>query len=365
MGFYEALAHELRGATFMFFLLWSVNLFRYRKRNNMMFVLFVTTICLSIGFLKDSVFLFDCFKNSIFTDSIVSIIDFSVMLVSCNFFREAVKPDSSRSPLVWLLPLSVLFFIPAYVAFHDERIVKAAFIYSLVISSFTIIYMVVFAVRHSKYLSDNYSYVGHMGIRWVVLSGIVYLSCMLLYAFLFRDPTWISEIVYCIISVSIWSYILVTARIHRVVRRIDSPNIETSQDQPENTEDVPELENLRSITEIIEPKLKECMETGKLYLNPGLSLKNVAMEIGSNTKYLSLYLNHSLGITFYDYINSFRVQEACRIFEGMVDTGRLNMDEVAAKSGFNSVSSFNRYFRKVTGITPKEYYKSCMKDLSV
>ena len=42
---------------------------------------------------------------------------------------------------------------------------------------------------------------------------------------------------------------------------------------------------------------------------------------------------------------------------------RLNMSDVALKSGFNSVSTFNRYFRKVTGMNPKDYYKEAEKSI--
>lgn len=121
----------------------------------------------------------------------------------------------------------------------------------------------------------------------------------------------------------------------------------------------PSPNNLQYITSLIEPKLKQSMETDKLYLNPQLSLNLVATEIGSNTKYLSIYLNRRLGCTFNNYINRFRVEEACSILRNMTDAERLNMTQVAQMSGFHSVSSFNRYFRSVKGGTPKDYYKNC------
>ena len=123
-----------------------------------------------------------------------------------------------------------------------------------------------------------------------------------------------------------------------------------------------ESSNLQYIKSMIEPKLSECMENGKLYLNPNLSLKTVATEIGSNTKYLSVYLNRCLGVSFYDYINNFRVEKACSIFREMVKSGRINMPEVSERSGFNSVSTFNRYFKKVKGLAPKDYYKRCLEE---
>ena len=121
---------------------------------------------------------------------------------------------------------------------------------------------------------------------------------------------------------------------------------------------MPIPDNISYITEIVAHKMTDCMENRKIYLNPLLSIQTLATEICSNTKYVSLYLNHTLGVTFYDYINDYRVREACYIIERMFESDKvINMAEVARQSGFNSVSSFNRYFRKVKGMTPKEYFK--------
>ena len=86
------------------------------------------------------------------------------------------------------------------------------------------------------------------------------------------------------------------------------------------------------------------------------TLKEVAAASGTNMTYLSIYLNHYQHLTFYDYVNRFRVEEACHLIDEMSSTGRINMTEVAQRSGFNSVSTFNRNFKKTKGITPKEYY---------
>ena len=107
---------------------------------------------------------------------------------------------------------------------------------------------------------------------------------------------------------------------------------------------------------LIATRLPQYMEQEQLYLNPKLSLREVATAIGSNMTYLSLYLNRSLNIPFYDYVNRYRVEEACRILSQMSGGERINMTEVAQQSGFNSISTFNRYFKKTKGVTPKEYY---------
>ena len=131
----------------------------------------------------------------------------------------------------------------------------------------------------------------------------------------------------------------------------DTPLVAVEADLPD------EMDAAVSVNEVmLASRLALCMEQKKMFLDPTLAMRDVALAIGTNMTYLSLYLNRNQGVTFYDYVNRFRVEEACRIIESMSETGRINMTQVARQSGFNSVSSFNRYFKKVKGNTPKAYY---------
>jgi len=94
------------------------------------------------------------------------------------------------------------------------------------------------------------------------------------------------------------------------------------------------------------------MTEDRLYLNPKLTISDVATAIGTNRTYLSDYLNKKLSVTFYEYVNRYRVMEACGILVG--ENNHL-LKEVAEKSGFNSLSTFHRSFLKVMKITPLQY----------
>ena len=364
--FIEALAHQMRGATIMFFIFLCVLTYKTRKQNRMMQVLFIMFICLAVGFLKDSIFLSRIIGDKPFIDNMVGMFDLSVMLVVCNFFLEAVRPESTRKLSVWIYPVVELLFIPIYAIFRKNEIVTVAFFFGYAAAVAKIIYVLIYSIRHRKFLADHYSYSDNISVRWVVISCLIYFVSVFIYAMAFSVSTWQSEVLYCVLTITVCSYMIYSALHHKVIMTSEEEEteigeaLENTEGYMEETTGVSAPENIQNITEMIEHKLKQCMETDKLYLNPKLSLNNVAMEIGSNTKYLSLYLNHSLGCTFYDYINRFRVEESCRILEKMTDTGRINMTDVAEMSGFNSVSTFNRYFRSVMGITPKEYYKKCM-----
>jgi AraC-like DNA-binding protein len=72
---------------------------------------------------------------------------------------------------------------------------------------------------------------------------------------------------------------------------------------------------------------------------------------------LSKVINSTYGQNFNDYINRFRVDEAVKLMNDPAYKN-FNILVVAYDAGFNSKSTFNRAFKKVTGVTPKDYLKT-------
>ena len=112
---------------------------------------------------------------------------------------------------------------------------------------------------------------------------------------------------------------------------------------------------------MLKTRLEHVLVEDKIYLNPKITLGEVAQAIGSNKTYLSDYINNTLHTTFYDFINTYRITEARLIIEAMPQEGRKSMAVVAEMSGFNSLSTFNRHFVRVVGISPKQYYTDSLK----
>jgi AraC-like DNA-binding protein len=103
--------------------------------------------------------------------------------------------------------------------------------------------------------------------------------------------------------------------------------------------------------------LLELMEHGKPYLNPDLKIHNIAAALDQPPYSVSQQINQQLGLNFYDFINKYRVEE----FKRRVDSGdynNLTLLGIALDVGFNSKASFNRVFKKHTGMTPSEYLGS-------
>ncbi len=103
-------------------------------------------------------------------------------------------------------------------------------------------------------------------------------------------------------------------------------------------------------------RLEEWMEANNAYLNPQITLKEVAAKLSTNTRYLAESIRKGTGQTFNDYINTWRLEYARRI----ILSGKLNhitIEAVAVEAGFGTRSNFYRLFRAKYGLTPSELKK--------
>lgn len=104
-------------------------------------------------------------------------------------------------------------------------------------------------------------------------------------------------------------------------------------------------------------KLTELMKTQKPYLEPKLTLGELADSLDISANHLSQIINQYEEKNFYDYINGYRVEE----FKKRAlkpENKNYNILSIAYDSGFNSKSSFNQVFKKSVGKTPSQYLAS-------
>ena len=94
----------------------------------------------------------------------------------------------------------------------------------------------------------------------------------------------------------------------------------------------------------------------KVYLDEDLTLNKLAQQIPTTDKKLSTLLNQYMKTTFYDFVNKHRVESVKEKLKSN-DFAHLTILGIAYESGFNSKTSFNRIFKKETGLSPSEYKK--------
>lgn len=105
-------------------------------------------------------------------------------------------------------------------------------------------------------------------------------------------------------------------------------------------------------------QLEQLMEDQQLFKNPNLKLQNLAQELRLSPHQLSQFLNDNLGKNFTQFINEYRIHEACKLLE--TDT-LLSIEGIGDEVGFNSKSTFFSTFKKVKGLTPAKYRQQIVK----
>ena len=351
----------------------------------MMRLLHLASVLLAICYIKDFVFLIDAWKYSEYLNDLASIIDMVYLPVIAIFFLEVAKPGAVSDRNMYLIIAFQAAFVPLYVFYPIKEVCMFAEFLAYIVSATTVVYITVFVINYRKRMFDHCSYTENIDVRWVLISCYIFFATLLLYSLSFDTTTWISETVFNIVGMLLWAIVFRMASRHRVLRMLVGRNfvLEHRNEKPKSPnmaeitrqESIPEdhsdktveitnnniddnlaiMKNKQEREAIIGERLDNVMTVGKIYLNPKLTVIDLAAAICTNKTYLSLYLNNTLHTTFYDYVNKYRIEEACGIMKERSAENKMMIAEVATASGFNSLSSFNRYFMKMKGISPSEF----------
>ncbi len=105
--------------------------------------------------------------------------------------------------------------------------------------------------------------------------------------------------------------------------------------------------------------IKSYMEKEEPYLNASLSMFQLSRLLKIPERELSLLINHKLNKHFFDFINEYRIKKAMLLLSKPENRNKTVL-EILYRVGFNSKSSFNTVFKKITGQTPSQYRKNSL-----
>lgn len=110
------------------------------------------------------------------------------------------------------------------------------------------------------------------------------------------------------------------------------------------------------VNQVFVQRLERAMSQDKLFLNQYLSFERLAEKLDIPVKELSSTINRHYKVNFYEFINSYRIEEARRLLDDPEQNHR-SISDIFYDAGFNSKSVYNTLFKKTFAQTPSQYRK--------
>ena len=253
--------------------------------------------------------------------------------------------------------------------FSNDDYLSVRIVFGLIVFTSIIVYTVITFMRlrdFRKSLVEQYSYENRdLSLLWL---NFIFILFMILFATHFItgginavsyakviDTETLSHFGLTVIAFVVSYFALQQKAVH------SSSNGEQVNGQSQRAELAPgQVTNDKEETEKLNnhlSRLNKHMSEAKPYLNPELTLSDLASQIGMNKGTLTQLLNHHLGKNFFTYVNEYRLEAVIEKFDDPAND-HFTIMAIALDCGFNSKSTFNSLFKKYTGKTPSEYKRS-------
>lgn len=134
----------------------------------------------------------------------------------------------------------------------------------------------------------------------------------------------------------------------------NTPNLESEKTL---SGDIVSSKEEESRNKALYDKIIHLMENNHDYLNPDFGLGNLVAMADSNVAYVSKVIKLYANMNVPSFINEYRVREACRRILDEAAFGNMTFAAIGESVGFSSQVSFNRAFKKATGMSPSVYHK--------
>ena len=296
---------------------------------------------------------------------------YTLAIGPCFYFyiRYITDTDLTQKPRIWPhfipvvfevglflievfqgLPLGVGYFATTTFLIFDP-IISALAIISLMIYSFIARKRI---KKYHQWVENNYSHYHRYNLNWLLRLSTIFLIVLTLWLGYFCIDYFLFDYKLSFTEYYPFHLTLAIISIWLSVEAYSKPEII----YPEQIEQLETINSSKSVTddEIQEQAawLKQQIERDLLYLDPELSLKSLADTIDLHPNLVSKIINEGLKQTFSDCINEYRVKAVINKI-GTDNDESLTFLAIAFDCGFNSKTTFNRVFKKQTGLTPLQY----------
>ena len=353
MGFDRDIAHIACGAALMFAAVICISLYRQRSRNAIVRMLFGAMVLFALMLVKDIVaeafrygenYEWVYFSHTLELFWIPAVLAFNFSVISPQWRGRAFL----FPPFVLLAAVIVIF--PA------EAVYYASLAFAALFAAAGFCITLAATVRYNRYVNDNYSDSSNKYVTWVRGVNIIFIFWYIFSAVTMTlYDNWYFDAAKYMIDIGVWSVVYFYSIRHKVI------------------DDLPDMLYLnlarRPQAEVIvsgavpEPhadslmyKIYACFDVEKPYLNPDLTVNDLAAAVNSNRTYISKVINNRTGATFLQFVNRYRIRHATELINDS-ENNRFTLENIAHQSGFTSTTTFYNIFRKEKGCTPREYLR--------
>ncbi len=208
--------------------------------------------------------------------------------------------------------------------------------------------------RYRERLLNYFSNTERKNLKWVAYSAIG-LAVIWIVAVFFDDPIIFTAVTIFVLFIGVFGINQATVFYSGITIEPDVIREKTTKYLPEQEKYARTgLENEEA--EKLMTRLETLMQTENPFTNSELTLKDLAGMLNCSPNHLSQVINSKYGKTFYHYINSYRIKEFLEK-TSLPESKKFTFLALAYDCGFNSKTTFNKYFKLETGKTPSEYFE--------
>jgi len=272
------------------------------------------------------------------------------------FIQSIIKPNFSISrSIAWHL-VPFVFFL-GFFTIADDALCDYGYI-PLFVHLFIYYFIVFFSLkRHDAKVKSFFSALDEMRLMWVtyvliafVLISVIDTTSTILALFHLDNPTTRANLNFFSVVINFgYAVYMFYKSLHLPSYAVHHEKLPIEKYSNSRLADEMKLEILN--------KTETFYSTEKPYLNPSLTISDVSEAIDVPIKSISQVINEFRKKNFYDFTNSYRIDEAKRHLAETNDEKETIL-EILYKSGFNTKSSFNTAFKKQTNLTPTQYRRN-------
>lgn len=207
-----------------------------------------------------------------------------------------------------------------------------------------VVWSAVLLKRHRESIQDRFSDLEKINLRWLQILTFGLGGIWFLVLFFGSDAIVFAGVVVFVFLIAFFG-----------VRQADiftrPPRTDVGNEQKEKYQKSGLTEE---VSGELHQELKRLMTEDGLYKKSDLSIDDLSSKLGVHPNYLSQVINQKEKKHFYDFVNTYRIDEFKRLI-AMQKNQQFTLLSLAYDCGFSSKTSFNRYFKKATGLTPSQY----------